>query len=573
MLADTVDETVKPEAAPKPATRRRAAPARGLIDRVKGWIAFHAVDGRTPARARGNAPFDAQSPRGLIAFALLPGVLLLVITFILSWNPISATPDVLSTVPIEPPLQTPVEKKLIQNIGVLREGIWEAKLPPWSDIPTKGMARVSNPDVHAALDKLFADMAAFGDTIGDSAVPGVHRDRVFLMQIADLRSRLRTIDAQLGGGRSITSYHLGLLALWAGDAVDAEPQFRTVVDIARNTESVDDEGQQRLDGIEAAAAYGLGLAEAGRSQGKAALGHFDQALTAACRVNRQADFGFTLGKANLVELDTRSIRNDRLVALLRARNAGDDAARNAIISPTCAQLLSVPANVPRGDVDDEARALFSTLSITGDPTLAVNLQLRAALMGERDVVQQLTVDDGSAELMQAQSLAHAIAGLEGAGDAAAGVDKSALADLQKISVLKARLAAQLRNATLAEPESDPSWTWSDPGLFVAWRNSTAAALARTLIGAADAATAENPSLAAALYGVVIDNRSWFPTVAVSDAWWRLNTGTSLAFVLWMIAIAGALSGLTLWFLWRWRRTYRATFESYHHDDRLRSPEG
>lgn len=579
MLAEAIDDGVKtpPPAPPKAKARRKAASTRGLFDRFTGWTVFQGVDGRSEKRARTNGPFDPRSPRGIIGLALVPGVLLFAVTMALAWNPVSAEPDVLSTIPVDVPAQTSVERRLIQNIGVLREGIWEAKLPPWLVVPSKGMARVSNPDVHEALERLFTDLRNFGDPIGYRAPPGVRRDRVFLSQVSDLRQRLRVIDAQLGGVRSITAYHLGLLSLWAGDAAGAESQFQSVVDIARKTEPLDDEGQQRLDGIEASAAYGLGLAQAARGLWKPAIASFDSALLASCRAavdsktNTQADFGYVLNRDNLVALDTRAIRNDRLVALLRARNAGDDAARTAVTSPTCAQLIN-PAGAPRGDADAEARALFSSLAIVGDPVFAANLQLRAALLGERDVVQQLTFDDASADIMQAQSLARAIVGLDGIGGAN-NVDKSALADLQKISVLKSRLGSQLQSGTLSEPEADPAWMWSDPELFVNWKSGVGSALAASLLARADGLTEHNPSLAAALYGVVIENRSWLPTVSVSDAWWRLNTGTSLAFVMWMLAISAAISGIVFLFLWRWRQTYRSTFESYHHDDRINAPEG
>ena len=239
--------------------------------------------------------------------------------------------------------------------------------------------------------------------------------------------------------------------------------------------------------------------------------------------------------------------------------------------------MQAPAAAPSGDADAEARALSTALAVAGDPTLAANLELRAALMGNRDLVQQLNFDaDGvGAEAAQAQTLARAIAGLEPAGDAVTGdgVDKSALADLQKISVLKARLAAQLRNGTLSEPEADAAWTWSDPELFVDWKKATASALADSILAEAQDVTRDNPELAAALYGVVIDNRGWLPAVAVSDAWWRLNTGTSLGFVATMLALAAALTLVLMLLLRRWRETYRTTFESYHHGDRLRAPEG
>ena len=58
-----------------------------------------------------------------------------------------------------------------------------------------------------------------------------------------------------------------------------------------------------------------------------------------------------------------------------------------------------------------------------------------------------------------------------------------------------------------------------------------------------------------------------------DAWWRLNTGTSLSFVLTMLLLAAAITGMLLLFLLRWRQTYRTAFESWHHSDRMRAPEG
>jgi hypothetical protein len=578
MLAEAVEGEVKAPA-PQVQPRRAAAPSRGLFERLQGWVLFAAIDGRGAKRARASAPFAPRGSRGFFILAMIPGLLLLLATGVIFWRPLPSDPPALSTIPVDAPPQTPAEKKLIRNIGVLRDGIWEAKLAPWSSVPYKGLGRVSNPDVHAALDALRGEIAAFGAGIGDHAAPGIHRDAFFLSQIADFRARLHTIDGELHGMRSITAYHLGLLALWAGDAADAEPQFRSVIDIAAKTQPIDAEGRQRLDGIAASASYGLGLAEAARGSWKSAIADFDGALTAACRAaadggsNTQADFGFALGDANLVALDTRSIRNDRLVALLHAR--GDETARTAITSPTCAQLQA-PATAPSGDADAEARALSASLAVAGDTTLAANLELRAALTGDRDLVQQLNFDaDGvSAEAAQAQTLARAIAGLEPASDAVAGdgVDKSALADLQKISVLKARLAAQLRNGTLSEPEADPTWTWSDPALFVDWKTATASALADSILAEAQGVARDNPELASALYGAVIDNRGWLPAVAVSDAWWRLNTGTSLGFVATMLAVAAALTLALLLLLRRWRETYRTTFESYHHSDRLRAPE-
>ncbi|HXC54339.1 MAG TPA: hypothetical protein VNU97_03515 [Rhizomicrobium sp.] len=579
MLAEAVDEGVKAPPPQAPA-KRAAAPSRPVFERLKGWLLFAAVDGRSEPRARANAPFEPRSRRGFILAALAPGLVLLLAAGAVLIRPLPGDPDTLSAIPIEPPSQTPAERKLIQNIAVLREGLWEAKLAPWSSVPARGLARVSNPDVHAALAALLGEIASFADAIEDRAPPGVHRDKVFLGQIADLRTRLAAIDAQLGGMRSVTAYHLGLLALWAGDAADAEPQFASVVDIARKTEPLDAGGRQRLDGIEASATYGLGLAEAARGAWGKAVGDFDAALAAACRAaadgktNTQADFGFALGDADLVPLDTRSIRNDRLVALLRARGGNDEAARVAVTSPTCAELLSPSGSAPRGDADAEARALFPALSVAGDPTLAANLELRAALMGDGDVVQRLSFDGGDAAAVAAQSLARAIAGLEPAADAGGdGIDRSALADLQKISVLKARLAAQLRSATLSEPESDPAWNWSDPALFAAWKRAIAADVAAELLARAQSVQDENPGLAAALYGVVRENSSWLPATAVFDAAWRLNTGTSLGLVLWLVAIAAVMSAILFALLHRWRQTYRTTFESYHHADRLRAPEG
>lgn len=567
MLGEAARESVKATPA-----RRAAGPRRGIFERLQGWVLFGTIDGRGEKRARLNAPFDPRNRRGVVLLALVPGLLLLIAAGAIFWRPLLADPDTLSTIPIAVPAQTAAETKLIRNIAILRDGMWEARLPPWSYVPVKGMARVSNLEVHDTLDALLREIAEFGAAIDNRAQPGLHRDRVFLGQVAGFRARLQVIDAKLGGMRSVTAYHLGLLALWAGDAADAEPQFAATVAIARKTQPLDDVGRQRLNGIEASSAYGLGLAEAGRGAWQKAIGDFDAALAASCRAaalgKMQADFGLVLGPANLVALDTRSIRNDRLVALLGARNSGDDAA--AITSPTCAQLLSPGTSAPRGDADAESRALFAALAVTGDPTLAANLQLRAAMMGAPDMVQRLAFDGADAEAMQAQSLARAIAGLDAADS---GVDKSALADLQKLGILKSKLAADLANGALLEPESDPAWSWSDPAVFKAWKNAVAADLAAQLLAKADEARDGNPGLAAALYGVVLDNRSWLRSSDVFDAWWRINTGTSLAFVLTMLVLAAALTGVLLLMLRRWRRTYRTTFESYHHDDRVRVPEG
>lgn len=575
MLAETIEDGVK---APQSERTPSASPrSRGWRDRIRGLVLFEAIDGRSRDRAHANAPFAPRRSRGLILLAAVPGLLLLAVAGALFWHPLASDPDTLSTIPVAAPSQTAGERKLIQKIGVLREGLWEARLPPWTSVPYRGIARVSNPDVHDTLDALLREISSFGDTIGDRAPPGVRRDRIFLGQLADLRARLKMVDAKLGGVRSITAYHLGLLALWAGDAADAEPQFESAIAIAQKTEPLDDEGKLRLDGIAAAASYGLGLSQASRGLWKEAIANFDAALTAACRAsldgqtNNKADTGFVLGRNSLVPLDTRSVRNDRLIALLQSRGEAV-----AVTSPTCSQLLAPAGNAASGDADAEARALFPSLSIAGDPTLAANLQLRAALMGDRDVVQQLSFDgtDASAEVVQAQSLARAIAGLEPLGDAGAGgVDKSALSDLQHLSVLKARLNAQLNNATLTEPESDASWNWSDPTLFHDWKKGAGAALAGALLARAGEAEADNPGLAAALYGVVIDNRAWMPTTAVTDAWWRINTGISLTFALWMLALAAAVSAALFVVLRRWRETYRTTFESYHHDDRIHAPEG
>jgi len=576
MLADSVDDAAKP-----PQVVRKPAPSghsRALVDRLKGFILFEAIDGRRAESARANATFASRGWRGLVLLSCVPGLLLLVAGGALSWHPLPGDPDTLTSIPVQPPSQTAIEAKLIQKIGALREGIWEARLPPWESIPVKGLARVSNPEVHPKLEALLREIAGFGDAIADRGPPGVRRDRVFLGQVADLRGRLKVIDAQLGGVRSVTAYHLGLLALWAGDAADAEPQFESVVQIARKTEPLDDEGRLRLNGIAAGASYGLGLADAGRGLWKKAVGEFDDALAAACRATAdgQADTGFVLGRASLVPLDTRAIRNDRLVALIRARAEGDEAGSVAATNPTCSQLLAPAAGAGRGDADAEARALSSSLAIAGDPTLAANIEMREALLGDRDAVQQLSFDgtDASAEVLQAQSMARAIAGLDPIGESGLGdLDRSALSDLQHLSVLKARLAAQLKNATLSEPDSDPTWNWSDPALFHDWKKSVGAALATALLARASELEADNPGVAAALYNVVIDNRAWMPASAVTDAWWRLNTGISLGFALGLIAIAAAVTAGLFLFLRRWRETYRTTFESYHHDDRLHAPEG
>ena len=550
------------------------AEPRGLFRRLRSWVMFAAIDGRAEQRARSNAPFAPRSARAFVLLAMVPGLLLLLLAAVLFWRPLSAEPETLSTIPIDVPAQTAVERRLIQNIVLLREGIWEARLPPWSVLPSKGMARVSNTDIHAPMAALLEEIAGFGETFADRATPAAHRDRVFLGQVSDLRARLRAFDTKLGGVRSVTGYHLGLLALWAGDAADAEPQFESVIVIAQKAEPLDDVGRQRLAGIEAAAAYGLGLAQAGRGQWRTAIAEFDSALGAACRAaalnKTQADFGFTLNDANLVPLDTRSIRNDRLVALLAARNSSDETARLAVTNPSCSQLLAPSKYAPSGDADAEARSLFSALSVAGDPILAANLQLRAALMGDRDVVQRLAFDNGDAEATQAQSLARAVSGIE-QGDNS--VDKSALADLQKLSQLKSQLATGLGNGSLVEPESDPAWNWSDPTVFMDWKNAVASVLAAELLAKADDTRAGNPGLAAALYGLVLDNSAWFSTSDVVDAWWRLNTGTSLAFALSLLAMAAALSAVCALVLSAWRKTYRTTFESYHHDDRVRAPEG
>ena len=576
MLADAVEDAAK---SPQPARARAAnGRSRALVDRIKAFLLFEAIDGRAADSARANGSFSLRRSRGLVLLAGMPGLLLLLAGGALSWHPLPGDPDTLSSIPVQPPSQTAIETKLIQRIGILREGIWEARLPPWASVPAKGLARVRNPEVHLKLEALLREIAGFGDAIADRGPPGVRRDRVFLGQIADLHARLKVIDAQLGGVRSMTAYHLGLLALWAGDAADAEPQFESVVQIAGRTEPLDDEGRRRMDGIAAGASYGLGLADAGRGLWKKAIGEFDAALTAACRATAdgEADTGFVLGRTSLVPLDTRAIRNDRLVALIHARNDGDTAASTAATSPTCSQLLAPAAGAGRGDADAEARALSSTLSIAGDPTLAANIQMREALLGDRDAVQQLSFDgtDASAEALQAQSMARAIAGLDPIGESGLGdLDKTALSDLQHLSVLNARLGAQLKNATLSEPESDPTWNWSDPALFHDWKKSVGAALAASLLARAGELEADNPGVAAALYNVVIDNRSWMPTAAVTDAWWRLNTGISLDFALVLLAMATALTVGLFLILRRWRETYRTTFESYHHDDRLHAPEG
>src|SRR5258707_787150 len=112
---------------------------------------------------------------------------------------------------------------------------------------------------------------------------------------AEQRARSNApFEPKLAGVRSVTAYHLGLPALWAGDAADAEPQFESVIAIAQKTEPLDEVGRQRLAGIEAAAAYGLGLAQAGRGQWRTAIAQFDLALPAACPAaapdQEQADF-------------------------------------------------------------------------------------------------------------------------------------------------------------------------------------------------------------------------------------------------------------------------------------------
>lgn len=567
MLAEAIQDGVK-----APPKSRRAAPSRGLIDRLRGLVLFEAVDGRDAKTANANGGFDRRHTRGLYAAAIIPGALLFLAAGALAWHPLTADPDTLTSIPAAAPSQTTAEKNLIGKIALLREGIWEARLTPWEEIPSKGMARVSNGEMHAALADLIGEITTFGQTIADRGPPGIQRDHVFLAQIADYRTRLKAIEAKLGGGRTIIAYHLGLLALWAGDTADAEPQFQNVLEIAQRTEALDAVGRQRLDGLQASAHYGLGLADAARGNWKKAIADFDASLTAACRASADGpgDSGFTLTSANLVALDTRAVRNDRLVALLRGRN--DDDGRIAVTSPGCAQLLSPAKNAPSGDVDAEARALFASLAIDGDPVLAANLELRAALMGERDTVQRLNIDgtDASADILQAQSLARAIAGLD---TDAGGIDRSSLTDLQHLSALKTRLDTQLKNGSLSEPESDPTWNWSDPSLFGKWKSATASALANSILAQASAAAPDNPGLAAALYNVVLDNRGWMPTSAVTDAWWRLNTGMSLGFALWMLAISAGMSGLIFLILRRWRETYRATFESWHHDDRLHAPEG
>lgn len=570
MLAEAVEDGVKSP----PQARRAAAPRRGLVERVRAWLAFTALDGRSAPRAAANAPFEPRGMQGFVLLALVPGLLLLLAVGTIFWRPLTAEPDSLSTIPVDVPAQTDVERSLVHNIAVLREGLWEARLPPWSDLPSKGLGRISNPQMHAELASLIGEIAALGASIANRAPPGVHRDRVIVGQIVDLQNRLRAMDSRLGGTRSVIAYHLGLLALWAGDAGDAEPQFASALAIVHNTQPLDDVGRHRLDGIEASSSYGLGLAEAGRGLWARAIADFDVALAAACRAASEggsnAGFGFVLGRPELVALDTRSIRNDRLIALLRARNLGDEAGRAAVTSPSCAQLQNPSRSAPSGDADAEARALFTALPAGGDTTLAANLQMRAALMGERDVVQRLSFEGADAESMQAQALAHAIAGFEATDNA---VDKSALADLQKLSVLRSKLAAQIANGTLSEPENDPAWVWSDPGLFVAWKTAVGAGVADELLAKADNVRDANPGLASALYGVVLDNRAWLSSTSVFDAWWRLNTGTSLDFVLTMLALAAGLSAALLLLLHRWRATYRTTFESYHHEDRLRAPEG
>jgi hypothetical protein len=567
MLADAIQDSVK---APTK-SRRSGAPSRGLLDRLRGFVLFQAIDGRDSRTAHANGPFERRRSRGLYAAALIPGALLLLGTGALAWHPLNADPDMLATIAISAPSQTPAEKKLIGKIALLREGIWEARLTPWEEIPSKGMARVSNGDIHTALADLIGQITTFGQTVGDRAPPGIVRDRVFLAQIADYRAQLKSIEAKIGTGRSIIAYHLGLLALWAGDTADAEPQFQSVLEIAQRTQAIDAVGRQRLDGLEASANYGLGLAAAAQHDWSKAIAGFDASLAAACRASADGpgDSGFKLTPANLVALDTRAVRNDRLIALVRGR-ADDDL--RAVTSPTCAQLMAPAKSAPTGDADAEARALFGSLAIDGDPVLAANLELRAALMGERDTVQRLYFDgtDAGVDVMQAQSLARAIAGLD---TEAGGVDRSALTDIQHLSALKTRLDNQLRAGSLSEPESDPTWNWSDPSLFGRWKKAVAASLADSILAQAADATRDNPGLAAALYGVVLDNRAWMPASAVTDAWWRLNTGMSLGFALWMLAISAALSGALFLLLRRWRETYRTTFESWHHDDRLNAPEG
>ena len=267
---------------------------------------------------------------------------------------------------------------------------------------------MSDPEVHAALASLLSEIANFGDAIADRAAPNVRRDPVFLGQGAELRQRLGVVDSKLGGVRSITAYHLGLLALWAGDAADAEPQFASVVSIAQQTAPLDDVGRRRL--AKTVDVRGLRSGPGSGGARPMAKGHcdFDLALTASCRAaaddktNRQADYGFILGRANLVALDTRAIRNDRLIALLNARNSGDG--RVAVTSPNLQQLAMPAKGAASGDADAEARALFASLSVAGDPTLAANLQLRAALMGERDVVQRPAEPEAQHEPAVAQQL-------------------------------------------------------------------------------------------------------------------------------------------------------------------------
>ncbi len=176
MLAEAAGVKSPP---PQTPAKRIAAPSRGLLERAKGWLLFTAIDGRNESRARANAPFAPRNPRGFVLLAMVPGILLLLATAAIFWRPIAADPDMLSSIPIDTPAQTPVERKLIRNIALLREGIWEARLPPWSEIRSRAWRASAIPRCMPRSRRCSARSPAFGETIGDRSPPGVRaRPRV-----------------------------------------------------------------------------------------------------------------------------------------------------------------------------------------------------------------------------------------------------------------------------------------------------------------------------------------------------------------------------------------------------------
>jgi hypothetical protein len=569
-------------------TGSRAAKTKQKLQlSLLGLFIHSLIDGRPDDVTLDNGSFDARSRWKFLLWAAAPGLFLLALGLALAMPaPFWSTSEPLTNLPIAARQLTSVERDLIGTNSTLRGGVWEAVLLPWSMIPADGMSKIGDPGRWEKADEFRKSITAAGESIEFHAPLGQGIDNARRTSLLALRQSFTTdrIDVTvpisanvpvIDMKRPIGSYHFALLSLWAGYANDAGTQFERALLSAQGTlkevraaPTADTTAVPRLEGIIIASHYGLGLVAAALHDNPGAIAHYDAALKEACDVMAAGgdEQGYSFDGTNyLVPLSLRSIRNDRLVALLQLRSAGTSSDLNAL-SPSCTQLRQGAGMI--GDERLQILALTQTSAVRADPFFQANLELWAARLADRDLVAGLFFDTTNApeRVASAQAIARTVVGLDPPPTNGSQADLHAIGLLRKLSNLKATLNAGLRIGDLHKPELDADASADDTLRYNRWIAEVSQEVSAPLVAWALAHQSDDRPQAAALEHAIVD-AGWLQPWAQRTSWCLLYFGMTFPAVLWLAGSALLVSLIWTLGLVRVRATYRETFNNYHKTSR------